>query len=249
MRRRCSAPVLCAAGACGRGGAAVAVFAWRIHRRHVGSAFGAGGAGGGRAFGCGGDPVEEPLGRGISGVAPGAAFQGALRIYGIYSGLRAEDEWLCALVVIGVNERGEKHFLAIEDGVRESKQSWRELLLDLKERGLTIPPKLAVGDGALGFWAALEEIYPQTRPQRCWVHKVANVLSTVTQILRLWSFKTHHLGGSTDRVGFFSPDQATFELFLEPVRIAADIEHNGVMQQTIQGGGGDHGLRSVRARL
>jgi len=96
---------------------------------------------------------------------------------GIYSGLRAEDERLCALVVIGVNERGEKHFLAIEDGVRESKQSWRELLLDLKTRGLAIPPKLAVGDGALGFWAALEEVYPQTRPQRCWVHKVANVLN------------------------------------------------------------------------
>ena len=96
---------------------------------------------------------------------------------GIYSGLRAEDERLCALVVIGVDERGEKHFLAIEDGVRESKQSWRELLLDLQRRGLTIPAKLAVGDGALGFWAALEEIYPETRHQRCWVHKVANVLN------------------------------------------------------------------------
>lgn len=96
---------------------------------------------------------------------------------GIYSGLRAEDERLCALVVIGVNERGEKHFLAIEDGVRESKQSWRELLLDLKARGLEIPPRLAVGDGALGFWAALEEVYPATRQQRCWVHKVANVLN------------------------------------------------------------------------
>lgn len=96
---------------------------------------------------------------------------------GIYSGLRAEDGRLCALVVIGVNERGEKHFLAIEDGVRESTQSWRELLLDLKKRGLEIPPKLAVGDGALGFWAALEEIYPETRQQRCWVHKVANVMN------------------------------------------------------------------------
>jgi putative transposase len=96
---------------------------------------------------------------------------------GIYSGLRAEDERLCVLVVIGVNERGEKHFLAIEDGVRESKQSWRELLLDLKARGLEIAPKLAVGDGALGFWAALEEVYPATRQQRCWVHKVANVLN------------------------------------------------------------------------
>lgn len=96
---------------------------------------------------------------------------------GIYSGLRAEDERLCVLVVIGVNERGEKHFLAIEDGVRESAQSWREVLLKLKDRGVTVAPKLAVGDGALGFWAALEEIYPKTRAQRCWKHKVVNVLN------------------------------------------------------------------------
>lgn len=96
---------------------------------------------------------------------------------GIYSGLRGEDERLCALVVIGVNERGQKKFLAIEDGVRESTQSWREVLLDLKRRGLSIAPHLAVGDGALGFWAALEELYPQTRHQRCWKHKTANVLN------------------------------------------------------------------------
>ena len=96
---------------------------------------------------------------------------------GIYSGLRAEGQKLCALVVIGVNERGEKHFLAIEDGVRESTQSWRELLLGLKRRGLEKPPQLAVGDGALGFWAALDEVYPETVHQRCWVHKTANVLN------------------------------------------------------------------------
>ncbi len=81
---------------------------------------------------------------------------------GVYSGLRAEQTKLCALVVIGVNERGEKHFLAIEDGVRESTQSWREVLLKLKSRGMNIP-KLAIGDGAMGFWAALEEVYPETR--------------------------------------------------------------------------------------
>ncbi len=96
---------------------------------------------------------------------------------GIYSGLRAESQKLCALVVIGANERGEKHFLAIEDGVRESTQSWREVLLDLKKRGLEVPPKLAVGDGALGFWSALSEVYPGSRQQRCWVHKTANVLN------------------------------------------------------------------------
>ena len=96
---------------------------------------------------------------------------------GIYSGLRAESQRLCVLVVIGVNERGEKRFLAIEDGVRESTQSWRGVLLDLKKRGLEVPPKLAVGDGALGFWSALSEVYPETRHQRCWVHKTANVLN------------------------------------------------------------------------
>ena len=92
---------------------------------------------------------------------------------GIYSGLRGDDGKLCCLVIIGVNSRGQKHFLAIEDGVRESKQSWREVLLSLQQRGLRQPPKLAVGDGALGFWAALEEVYPATRIQRCWMHKTA----------------------------------------------------------------------------
>ena len=97
---------------------------------------------------------------------------------GIYSGLRAEDAKLCALVVIGVNDRGEKRFLAIEDGVRESTQSWREVLLDLKARGLNAP-SLAIGDGAMGFWAALEEVYRETRQQRCWMHKTGNVLNCV----------------------------------------------------------------------
>lgn len=100
---------------------------------------------------------------------------------GIYSGLRSEDAKLCALVIIGVNERGEKHFLAIEDGVRESVQSWREVLLKLKMRGVNFP-KLAVGDGAMGFWGALDEIYPETRHQRCWMHKTGNVLNYLPKI-------------------------------------------------------------------
>jgi transposase-like protein len=95
---------------------------------------------------------------------------------GVYSGLRAEQTKLCSLVVVGVNERGEKRFLAIEDGVRESTQSWREVLLKLKSRGMT-SPELAIGDGAMGFWAAQEEVYPQTRQQRCWMHKTMNVLN------------------------------------------------------------------------
>lgn len=96
---------------------------------------------------------------------------------GIYSGLRSEDEKLCVLVVMGVNDRGEKHFLAIEDGVRESTQSWQEVLLKLKDRGLKTAPKLAAGDGAMGFWAALDKIYPTTKHQRCWVHKTRNILN------------------------------------------------------------------------
>ena len=99
-----------------------------------------------------------------------------LWVDGIHSGLRAEDTKLCALTVIGVNERGEKRFLAIEDGSRESPQSWREVLLKLKARGMNTP-ELVIGDGALGFWAAADQIYPDARQQRCWVHKTANVLN------------------------------------------------------------------------
>jgi putative transposase len=102
---------------------------------------------------------------------------------GVYSGLRAEQAKLCALVIIGVNERGEKHFLAIEDGIRESTQSWREVLLKLKSRGMNAP-QLAVGDGAMGFWAALEEVYPAARQQRCWMHKTMNVLNCLPKSLQ-----------------------------------------------------------------
>ena len=99
-----------------------------------------------------------------------------LWVDGIHSGLRGEDSKLCALTVIGVNEQGKKQILAIEDGSRESTQSWREVLIKLKDRGMNVP-KLAIGDGALGFWAAIDQIYPGTRQQRCWVHKTANVLN------------------------------------------------------------------------
>jgi transposase-like protein len=93
---------------------------------------------------------------------------------GIYVNVRAEER-RCVLVVVGCDVHGCKHFLAIEDGFRESAASWKSLLLSLKDRGLHAA-KLAVGDGALGFWAALGEVYPETREQRCWVHKTVNVL-------------------------------------------------------------------------
>jgi putative transposase len=100
---------------------------------------------------------------------------------GIYSGLRGEDEKLCALVIVGVNARGQKQFLAIEDGVRESTQSWREVLLSLKSRGMNAP-KLAIGDGAMGFWAAMDEVFPTSSQQRCWQHKTMNVLNCLPKL-------------------------------------------------------------------
>lgn len=98
---------------------------------------------------------------------------------GIYSTLRGEEDRLCLLVIIGVNEQGEKRLLALSDGYRESKVSWLSVLQDLQVRGLQDAPKLAIGDGALGFWAAINEAWPTTRHQRCWVHKTANVLAAL----------------------------------------------------------------------
>jgi len=91
--------------------------------------------------------------------------------------VRLEDAAQCILVVIGATADGRKELLALADGYRESEASWREVLLDLKARGLTVNPHLATGDGALGFWKALPQVYGTTRGQRCWVHKTANVLN------------------------------------------------------------------------
>ncbi len=96
---------------------------------------------------------------------------------GIHVQARLEDEAQCLLVIIGATSEGKKELVGLVDGVRESAQSWRELLLDLKRRGLAIAPELAVADGALGFWQAIEEVWPKTRGQRCWVHKTGNVLN------------------------------------------------------------------------
>jgi transposase-like protein len=98
---------------------------------------------------------------------------------GVYLQARMEANAECMLVLLGATPEGKKEFVGFQTGVRESTQSWRELLVDLKHRGLAIPPDLAIGDGALGFWKALEEVFPSTRHQRCWVHKTANVLNKV----------------------------------------------------------------------
>jgi transposase-like protein len=102
---------------------------------------------------------------------------------GIYCNVRMDDRQ-CLLVIIGATEDGNKELVALEGGFRESELSWTELLLDLKGRGLSIGPRLAVGDGALGFWKALSKVYPETRWQRCWVHKTANVLNKLPKSLQ-----------------------------------------------------------------
>jgi transposase-like protein len=130
---------------------------------------------------------------------------------GVYSGLRSEQAKLCALVVIGVNERGEKRFLAIEDGVRESTQSSREVLLKLKSRGMNVP-ELAIGDGAMGFWAALEEVYPKTRQQRCWMHKTMNVLNCLPKSVQAKAKQSLHAIWQAETK---ADAEKAFDLFIE----------------------------------
>ncbi|MEF2559135.1 IS256 family transposase [Aurantimonas sp. C2-5-R2] len=98
---------------------------------------------------------------------------------GVYLQARMEDDAACMLVIVGATPEGKKELVGFQVGVRESAQSWRELLVDLKARGLAAAPEIAVGDGALGFWKALEEIFPGTRHQRCWQHKLINILNKV----------------------------------------------------------------------
>src|SRR5664279_1800146 len=98
---------------------------------------------------------------------------------GVYLQARMEDNAECMLVLIGATPEGKKELVGFQVGVRESAQSWRELLVEVKRRGLKSAPEIAVGDGALGFWKALDEIFPGAKHQRCWVHKTANVLNKV----------------------------------------------------------------------
>jgi putative transposase len=100
---------------------------------------------------------------------------------GVYLQARMEEHAECMLVLIGATPEGRKELVGFQVGVRESAQSWRELLIEVKRRGLAIAPEIAVGDGALGFWKALDEIYPGTRHQRCWLHKIGNVLNKVVK--------------------------------------------------------------------
>ena len=103
---------------------------------------------------------------------------------GVHFNIRLEEDRQCILVLMGATADGKKELIAVVDGFRESEQSWLGLLLDVKARGLVTEPKLAIGDGALGFWKALKQVYSSTREQRCWVHKTANVLDKLPKRLQ-----------------------------------------------------------------
>ena len=103
---------------------------------------------------------------------------------GIHCNVRLEEDRLCLLVLMGATGDGRKELIAVSEGYRESEQSWKALLLDVQARGLAVEPKLATGDGALGFWKALTKVWPKTRHQRCWAHKTANVLDKLPKRLQ-----------------------------------------------------------------
>ena len=142
----------------------------------------------GRARSIGVDhcPPQGVVDRGACAVAEARSVSKALRLLladGIHLEARLEEQAQCILVIIGATPEGRKELVGFTDGIRESSQSWRDLLLDLKRRGLTTAPQIAVADGALGFWKALGEVWPTTREQRCWVHKTANILNKMPKSL------------------------------------------------------------------
>jgi transposase-like protein len=134
---------------------------------------------------------------------------------GIYVQARLEDDAQCLLVIIGATPEGKKELVGLADGLRESTQSWCELLLDLKRRGLATGPELAVGDGALGFWKALDEVWPKTRAQRCWVHKTANVLNKLPNSLH---GKAKHALHDIWMAETRKEAEAAFDVFIETYR-------------------------------
>ena len=120
---------------------------------------------------------------------------------GVHFTVRLEEDRLCCLVLVGVRPDGRKELVAVQDGYREDTQSWLDLLRDLRERGMR-DPELAVGDGALGFWAALREVFPRTREQRCWVHKTANVLASLPERVQGEATRAlHAVSGAATRAG------------------------------------------------
>ncbi len=138
---------------------------------------------------------------------------------GVYFQPRMAEEKQCVLVLIGADEWGRKEVLGLTDGYRESTQSWRELLLDLRRRGLVHAPDLAVGDGALGFWAALREVFGSTREQRCWVHKTSNVLNAMPKSVQPKAKgHLHDIWQAETKAGA----QAAFDFFAETYGLKYD---------------------------
>jgi len=132
---------------------------------------------------------------------------------GIYSQVRMDDR-LCLLVIIGVTEHGHKELVAVSDGYRESSASWEELLTSLRQRGLSHSPKLAAGDGALGFWNAISKVYPDTRHQRCWVHKTANILNKLPKSVQpKVKAALHEIWMASTRKDAYKAFDNTLELF------------------------------------
>lgn len=132
---------------------------------------------------------------------------------GIYSQVRMDDR-LCLLVIIGVTEHGQKELVAVSDGYRESSASWEELLTSLRQRGLTQSPKLSAGDGALGFWNALSKVYPDSRHQRCWVHKTANILNKLPKSMQpKVKASLHEIWMASTRKDAYKAFDNTLELF------------------------------------
>ena len=136
-----------------------------------------------------------------------ARSQGQAYVYiwvdGVYFIPRLDGDRQCMLVIIGADEYGQKDVLAIMVGFRENADSWRDLLRVLQKRGLTEPPELAIGDGALGFWTALQDVYPTTREQRFWVHKTADITGAMLKSLREKA-KVDLQDGSHSKPGFLS---------------------------------------------
>ena len=131
---------------------------------------------------------------------------------GVHFNIRLEEDRQCILVILGATADGKKELIAVADGYRESEQSWKALLLDVKARGLIVDPKLAIGDGALGFWKALPQVFPTTRGQRCWVHKTANVLDKLPKRLqREAKEKIHEIWMASTR----ADAEKAFDLFLK----------------------------------
>jgi putative transposase len=131
---------------------------------------------------------------------------------GVYLQARMEEQAECMLVLIGATPEGKKELVGFQVGVRESAQSWRELLVEVKRRGLTIAPEIAVGDGALGFWRAIDEVFPGTRHQRCWLHKTANLLNKVPKsVQRVMKADLREIHGAPTRAAA----EAAMDVFVE----------------------------------